>query len=1145
MKPVDIAERRKIVEELGRTFLVEAGAGSGKTKSLVDRMIAYLRGGSCRIDTLAAVTFTKKAAAELRERFQTNLEKAYAEAGKEKEKQRLGESLRNLEQCFVGTIHSFCGRMLRERPIEIALMPDFREMDDIEDAVYREQCWLDYLVEVRRDSPPELEELEAVGLEPEDLKDAFTVISLYPEVTLIGGKDLPPEFRDVKKRLLEFLGRMRDVVPFKKQDENRDDFQIRMGRLFVRQKNIGFDNFLDLMDTMEDMDKGFGITQKHWPDKEVARRAKADFDLFREDVVREVLAEWREFRHSRIISFLKPAVRFFYEQRKKHSLVNFADLILSVSTLLRNNPQVRGYFQKKFTHILVDEFQDTDPVQAEILMYLTGADVEEKDWQKVEPRPGSLFLVGDPKQSIYRFRRADIDTYNVVKEQILRGGGDVLKLTANFRSVDSLAEWNDRIFEGTFPEESSRHQAPFAAMNTVRKDEEGAWSGVYKITNEKRFRNSQKLIAEEDAAAIADWIRWACDGNVRLLRTEEERDQGLGDEAVPADFLLLFRRKKRMNIYARSLEERGIPYEITGSDAFSESDDICEIVNLARALKDPDNPIFTVSVLRGIFFGVSDNALLEFKREGGRFSYLRGHDLGESQGAKYVAECMGVLKKWWRWTKDFPASAAMEMIFEDSGIISYLASSDTGSSKAGNVLKLLEFLRSRERDGKTSFAEIVEYMEELSDVQEVQEMSLTPGRVDAVRLMNLHKAKGLEASVVFLANPALGKYFPPDKHVVRLEEGGPRGYFLFKKKKWFTEEILSQPMGWAKSAVEETLYETAEEDRLMYVASTRAKNLLVVSTYEGNLSRKSWELLDDYLVDVPELEIPEPSAVVGKEEVTVSERQYEGVRESLRANIERRLEPSYLVENVTSLAKGEGERPGWSDSGKGMRWGHVVHHVLNVVGREAEVSGGRGDGEEGGGRGGFDLNLLARNALIAEEMDVFEKMRLVGLIESIMKSELWKRILASEKKYFEVPFSVKTDTEALPQVRQIEELGGHDARRAGEEVVVDREGDGKEDKGDGKGKGRKRGGSKGQNAGILPIILSGAIDLVFWEGDGWVIADYKTDEVDSGPKLQSFIDYYTPQVKIYSRFWEQITGQKVKESGLYFTNINKWVEVSP
>ena len=141
----------------------------------------------------------------------------------------------------------------------------------------------------------------------------------------------------------------------------------------------------------------------------------------------------------------------------------------------------------------------------------------------------------------------------------------------------------------------------------------------------------------------------------------------------------------------------------------------------------------------------------------------------------------------------------------------------------------------------------------------------------------------------------------------------------------------------------------------------------------------------------------------------------------------------------------------------------------------------------------MDLELLVRNALVAEERDLGEKWRMLDLIEAILGSEFWARMQKAERKYFEIPFSVKTD---------------------GKSLELDRD---------------------------LPVILTGVIDLVFWEEGGWVIADYKTDEIERS--VQRFVDYYSPQVKIYSQFWEKITGESVKESGLYFTSVDKWVKV--
>jgi ATP-dependent helicase/nuclease subunit A len=175
--PVDADARRRIVEDLDKTFFVEAGAGSGKTRSLVDRMIALLQAGRCEIGTLAAVTFTRKAAAELRGRFQIKLEQGAADEGLAKAaRARLGRALQNLERCSIGTVHSFCARLLRERPLEIGLDPGFTEMEEIEDALFRDQCWLDFLVMVRIEGEEILRGLDDAGLAPEDLRDAFNTV---------------------------------------------------------------------------------------------------------------------------------------------------------------------------------------------------------------------------------------------------------------------------------------------------------------------------------------------------------------------------------------------------------------------------------------------------------------------------------------------------------------------------------------------------------------------------------------------------------------------------------------------------------------------------------------------------------------------------------------------------------------------------------------------------------------------------------------------------------------------------------------------------------------------------------------------------------------------------------------------------------
>src|SRR5271157_6048785 len=159
---------------------------------------------------------------------------------------------------------------------------------------------------------------------------------------------------------------------------------------------------------------------------------------------------WREWSYRPILRVMTDARVIYDTMRSQKRQLSYGDLLMKAAQLLRDKPHVRRYFQDRFSHLLVDEFQDTDPIQAEVMLLLTASDIGETDWRKVVPRPGSLFVVGDPKQSIYRFRRADIVTYNDVKDIIQRGkpeDGIVLELSSNFRATGSIISWVNEVFE--------------------------------------------------------------------------------------------------------------------------------------------------------------------------------------------------------------------------------------------------------------------------------------------------------------------------------------------------------------------------------------------------------------------------------------------------------------------------------------------------------------------------------------------------------------------------------------------------------------------------------------------------------------------------------------------------------------------------
>jgi len=1122
--PPDQAARDRIRGDLGTTFLVEAGAGSGKTKSLVDRMVALLATGRASIETLAAVTFTRKAAAELRGRFQVALEQArFAEKDPEV-RGRLEAALTGLERAFIGTIHAFCARLLRERPIEAGIDPEFRELEDHEDRILLERSWDEYQAHARLENESALRGLDEAGLAPADLETAFQAIAGFPDVEPVAGRSDQPDYEAVRAALENLVDLGSKLVPQEKPEKGRDGLQSLFVRMFRRRRNIGFADGRRLMESIELFDKNLGFMPTRWPGKNDGKRLLAAAETFREEVARPALRAWREFRHTRALAFLKPAVGFYAERRRAEARLNFQDQLMLTARLLRDNPEVRRYFRRRFHPIMVDEFQDTDPIQAEILFLLTGTSETEKDWTRLAPAPGSLFLVGDPKQSIYRFRRADIDIYNLVRDRIEASGGETLALSANFRSLGAIAAWVDPLFDpdrgGVFPEAADAYQAGFMSLETVRGRGRGPLTGVRKITVPAVPHHRKEDIAGFDAARVAGFIAWALAGSLRL-------DDGAGGDrpAEPGDFLVLFRYKDRMSRYARRLEELGIPFEIAGSDAFAENAEIREVMNLLRALDDPDDPVATVAVLRGMFFGLSDQDLLDHRAAGGGFCCLA--EAGRPAGSARIRSAFGALRGWRELVTRVPPSVALETIIQDSGLLTHLVTTEMGSSRAGNVLKLIEVLRGRESEDMTSFAAAVAFLDEWVGAMPVEEMSLAPGRRNAVRLMNLHKAKGLEAPVVWLANPAGVGGFEPDRHVRRTGRT-PLGHFRFTRPVGRQTRTVSQPAGWEESAAEELKYEQAEENRLMYVAATRARDLLVVSGYAGDLKeRKAWGLLEAGLAAVDDL--PECPAGPGSPCAPPPRRKRSAVnpgdvmkaREELRRKMAGGSRASTLRETVTSLARRAGESPEWAKGGLGL-WGSEVHVMLKTL-----AGSWPGPGEAAGTSnvGRERLDRMARDVLAAAGRNPADAGALAAHIAAIVCSSFWSRAMQAGRRLFEVPFSVKVGPGEAEYRDLLAAIGP--VPSAGGRPVAAAEG--------------------------APVFLSGAVDLVFREEDGWVIADYKTDRLpaalagagagDREKALAVLVDHYRPQVELYTRFWARITGETVKESGLYFTALDRWVRM--
>ena len=381
--PPDQAARDLIVQELDRNVLVEAAAGTGKTTSLVARMVNLIRRGKCQIGTLAAVTFTRKAAAELRGRVQVELEKAlHGAVGIEKH--RLDDAVKHVERAFLGTIHSFCARMLRERPVEAGVDSDFTELDDAQDRELRRQAWSEHLERlITPQRPGSGRARRAWRRHWRTELDLRAVRADYPDVDEWPTPAVPiPASEPLLAALRSYVAHITAIMPSLPIESGNDRLIPQYRRLLRAVRQTDFETPADLLAVLapfvsssRDEPSDPSIVQKQWPGgKAQAETEKARWVAFGQHHATPYVQALRRARYRVVLNALRPAVLVYDRRALEGGWLNFQDLLLAAARLLRENAAIRQYFRKRFTHLLIDEFQDTDPIQAEVMLMLTAAE---------------------------------------------------------------------------------------------------------------------------------------------------------------------------------------------------------------------------------------------------------------------------------------------------------------------------------------------------------------------------------------------------------------------------------------------------------------------------------------------------------------------------------------------------------------------------------------------------------------------------------------------------------------------------------------------------------------------------------------------------------------------------------------------------
>ncbi|WP_172844473.1 UvrD-helicase domain-containing protein [Tumebacillus algifaecis] len=838
------------IKELDTDLSVSAGAGAGKTWVLTERYTAMLAGRPlvlppleleaternlaqswpARPGQIVAITFTKEAAAEMKARIRERLN-LWKRTAAPVEQRLIGQLKEEVERAAITTIHGFCSDLLRQYPLEAGVDPQFRVLEESEARVALEEA------------------LRAV-LDEGLTAGSEAVIRLVTEYGYEALVDhLARFYQGVREHTEDFAGMAEQSLA--KLDELADGLEADVERLIGCMERIAQVD-LSQKDTSKGSAKRGADVQAAWPDLSLQLHAwRADNLPYRADVaerlidltsgwgvlIKELKADVNELKAiaMRVIGKLVPdemrlAVRdvcdvlervhtAFVEHKRKERGLDFTDLQNRAVRLL-HHPQAGLALAQQLRYLMVDEFQDTNPVQKGLLDALRTQNPELK-----------LFVVGDAKQSIYRFRGADLEVFVETQRAIQDRGGEHVALAHNFRTQAPVISFVNRLFERVMPElqDGPQFAAQYEAMVATRESSHGgAMVEILHLSGADDAATSKLKEAQAIAKRIKEMV-----GQELLVPAED----GLRPVQY-RDVTLLFSAMTHLTYYEHALQEQGIPYYIIGSRHFFRRQEVWDLMLLLQAVVDERDVVAKIGALRSPLFGVSDDALYWLGKQGLLSEVFEELETWSSvapddqEKLQFAARCLNS----WREEQGFlSAGELVARILEVTGYEQALLLTFGGSQKVGNVRKLLDLAydQSPERAGVLPFLQDVKVRVEAgvdeADAQVESEQS------DVVKIMTVHKSKGLEFPIVIL--PDLAREF-------HLRSEGKFHYDpAFGLVPTFTEHEAWNEMGYVPQLRELDRSKALEEERRkLYVAMTRARDyLLLVGSREVPKKRMTLE----------------------------------------------------------------------------------------------------------------------------------------------------------------------------------------------------------------------------------------------------------------------------------------------------------------
>ncbi len=1097
----DLPARERIRTALGETLFVEAGAGTGKTAALVTRIVELVATRTATLTEIAAITFTDAAAAELRGRVRQRLEEAAVTEGCPERRAACSQGAAEVDQAAILTLHGFAQRLLAEYPLEAGLPPGFEVADEVSSQLAFERRWselldallaepgpveplldglvlglrVDHLREVARAFDRDYDRLEDAavlpdpGAEPEPVGDVVAALA-----TVCDCRDWCTDPSDKLATHLDGLSRLCALLVVQAESSvdtegataptsqgealragsavywlSSSDPQRREVRMQARPNATGFPRG-PLGQARTDRERlrllaGARLRLRHGQSRNWGGRIAEVRQRLAElaDRCDALLGARRRHALAPLLARLREATLDTAARRAEQGRLEFHDLLVLARALLRDHPEVRERLARRYRFLLVDEFQDTDPLQVEIALRLTGNEA------------GRLFFVGDAQQSIYRFRRADIVTYERVRARFCEGA---VTLSRNHRSVPSILDWVNATFGPLLTSGDGVGQARHRPLDGHRP---GLGDSVAVRLLGGPVDGRAAEVRHRESAAIAAAIaeihgRWL-----------------VGDDPLPAryrDIAVLMPARTALPQLERALEDAGIPFRVEARSLVYATQEVRELLAVLRAVDDPTDQVAIVAALRSPALGCTDRDLVDWRAGGGRWSYLTPAPVEDHVVAGGLARLSALHeRRWW----DTP-SGIVEAAIRELRLLE-LACAHRRPREAWQRLRYVLDQARAFTERSASLRDLCAWIQRQADERtRVVEQVLPDDDDDAVRVLTVHGAKGLEFPVTILCGLASPRRPPPGPVVAWDDEG--RAHVRLRKG--------FETAGFEAAYALQRRLDALEEARLLYVAATRARDHLVVGVHHRPTARgdesaaeRLWHLAQDTtelwrpLVPAEDAQLlPLPTQAAPVQEPPPPREQWLAERKALITA--HRTAPVLAAAIASQTADGDGsalertgdedERPPWRRGRAGTALGRAVHAVLQTV----DLATGEG------------VDALAAAQAAAEGLPGSGP-QIARLARSALRS--------------------RTVRDAL-------------ARRCWREVPV--------------------------AGAVEGILVEGIVDLLHEHPDGLVVVDYRTDPLPDArdAHLGALVVRCTPQMAAYALALEAVLDRPVVACRLVFVD---------